>query len=152
MWLRPLQGTTQQGPLVHPMLSSSPNIEPSHSPKESFRARRQSHLKSSEKDSQILQKRTVERWAFQQLSWSSVPLRRLSPSESTYPRFTSPGTFRPQSFALSRRIAPRSDARPYFMPVTPMGFCSPRVFPHNQVRQLITHGLPSWPSSNTIAT
>jgi hypothetical protein len=33
-----------------------------------------------------------------------------------------PGTFRPQGFAPSRRLAPRSDVRPCFMPVTSMGF------------------------------
>jgi hypothetical protein len=36
MWLRPLQGTTQQGLLVLPSLSSPPNIEPSNPPKRIF--------------------------------------------------------------------------------------------------------------------
>jgi hypothetical protein len=57
-----------------------------------------------------------------QLSWSFLPLRRLSPGESTPPRFASPGTFRPQGFAPSRRLTPRPNARPCFMPETPMGF------------------------------
>jgi hypothetical protein len=73
------------------------------------------------------------RTAHQQLSWSFAPLRRLSLSESTKPRFASPGTFRPQGLSPSRRIAPRPDARPYFRPVTPLGFHSPGVFPHRQV-------------------
>jgi hypothetical protein len=58
----------------------------------------------------------------QLLSWSLLPLRRFNPSESTPPRLTSPGTFRPQGFAPSRRITPRSDVWPCFMPVAPMGF------------------------------
>lgn len=62
-----------------------------------------------------------------------LPLRRLSPSESTPRRFATPTTFRPQGFSPSRRLAPRSDARPCFMPVTPMGFRSPGVFPRCQV-------------------
>ena len=65
-----------------------------------------------------------------QLSWSSDPLRRLSPSESTPPRIAAPGTFRPQGFSPSRRLPPRSNAQPCFMPVTPMGFCPSGVFPH----------------------
>jgi hypothetical protein len=51
-----------------------------------------------------------------------LPLRRMSPSESTPRRLATPTTFRPQGFSPSRRIPPRSDARPCFMPVTPMGF------------------------------
>jgi hypothetical protein len=50
------------------------------------------------------------------------PLRRLSPSESTPRRLATPTTFRPQGFAPSRRLPPRSNARPCFMPVTSMGF------------------------------
>jgi len=64
-----------------------------------------------------------------QLSWSFWPLRRLSLSESTCPRFASPGTFRPQSFSPSRRLAPRPDVRPSFRSVTPLGFWLSRVFP-----------------------
>jgi len=51
-----------------------------------------------------------------------LPLRRLSPSESTSRRDATPTTFRPQGFSPSRRFAPHSDVRPCFMPVTPMGF------------------------------
>jgi hypothetical protein len=58
----------------------------------------------------------------QRLSWSFFPLRRLSPSESTPRRLATPTTFRPQGFAPSRRLSPRSNARPCFMPVTSMGF------------------------------
>jgi hypothetical protein len=36
MWLRLLQGTTQQGPLVQPVFSRSPDDEPSNSPKRIF--------------------------------------------------------------------------------------------------------------------
>jgi hypothetical protein len=61
------------------------------------------------------------------------PLRRLSPSESTPRRLATPTTFRPQGFAPSRRLTPRSNARPCFMPVTSMGFHSPGVFPRCQV-------------------
>jgi hypothetical protein len=58
----------------------------------------------------------------QRLSWSFFPLRRLSPSESTPRRLATPTTFRPQGFTPSRRLSPRSNARPCFMPVTSMGF------------------------------
>ena len=58
-----------------------------------------------------------------------LSLRRLSPSESTPRRFATPTTFRPQGFAPSRRLPPRSDARPCFMSVTPMGFQPFRDFP-----------------------
>jgi hypothetical protein len=133
MRLRPLQGTTQQGPLVQPVIlrpsdaepARTPEREPLCSPPESPR-----HLKET---TRILHGRTLERWAFQQLSWSSVPLRRMSSSESTQPRLTSPSTFRPQGFSPSRRLPPRLNARSCFIPVTPMGFCSPGIFPHNQV-------------------
>ena len=66
------------------------------------------------------------RW---QLSWSSAPLRRLSTSESTPPRFATPGTFRPQGFSPSRRLAPRPHLQSYFRLVTPMGFPLSRGFP-----------------------
>jgi len=68
----------------------------------------------------------------------------MSPGESTPPRLASPGTFRPQGFAPSRRFSPRLNARPYFMPETPMGFRSPGAFPHRQVHRLVAAGLPSW--------
>jgi hypothetical protein len=73
-----------------------------------------------------------------------LPLRRLSPSESTPRRIATPATFRPQGFSPSRRITPRSDARPCFMPETPMGFRSPGGYPHCQVPWLVTRELPSW--------
>jgi len=122
--------TGPAGPLV---LAHSPDDRPSNAPKESCRACRQSHHEPSEKNPWLLQGRTLERWTSQQLSWSSSSLRRISSSESTSPRFASPGTFRPQGFSPSRRLPPRSNARPCFMPETPMGFCSSRGFPHNQV-------------------
>lgn len=68
------------------------------------------------------------------LSWSFLPLRRISPSESTPRRLATPTTFRPQGFSPSRRLSPRSNARPCFMPVTSMGFHSPGVFPRCQVQ------------------
>ena len=68
------------------------------------------------------------------LSWSFLPLRRLSPSESTPRRLATPTTFRPQGFSPSRRLSPRSNARPCFIPVTSMGFHSPGVFPRCQVQ------------------
>jgi hypothetical protein len=79
----------------------------------------------------------------QQLSWSFVPLRRLSLSKSTQPRFATPSTFRPQGFSPSRRFPPRSDVRPCFVPVTPMGFRSPGGFPHCQVPGFVTPEIPS---------
>jgi hypothetical protein len=66
--------------------------------------------------------------AHRQLSWSSFPLRRLSSGESTPPRLASPGTFRPQGFTPSRRLAPRPNVRPCFMPETPMGFSTLQGF------------------------
>lgn len=78
------------------------------------------------------------------LSWSSSPLRRLSPGESTPPRLAIPSTFRPQGFTPSRRISPRPDVRPYFRPVTPMGFRSSGTFPRCQAPRLVTARLPSW--------
>jgi len=71
----------------------------------------------------------LRRGSRQQLSWSFFSLRRMNPSESTPPRLASPGTFRPQGFAPSRRFTPRSDLRPCFMPVTPLGFLPSRDFP-----------------------
>jgi hypothetical protein len=87
-------------------------------------ARQPSHNHRSE------EQRAVIRW---QLSWSFAPLRRLSPSESTPRRLATPTTFRPQGFTPSRRLAPRSNARPCFMPVTSLGFRSPGAFPRCQV-------------------
>jgi hypothetical protein len=71
----------------------------------------------------------LRRGSRQQLSWSFLSLRRMNPSESTPPRFASPGTFRPQGFAPSRRFAPRSDLRSCFIPVTSLGFLPFRDFP-----------------------
>jgi len=152
MWLRPLQGTTQQNPLVPPLPAGTPDEKPFESSEEDLRALRPSHHENSKEKSWLLRGRTLERWAFQQLSWSSSPLRRIGSSESTSPRLASPGTFRPQGFAPSRRFPPRSNARPCFMPVTSLGFCSPGVFPHNQVRSASAEGLPSWRSSTAATT
>jgi len=66
------------------------------------------------------------RW---QLSWSSTPLRRLSTSESTPPRLATPGTFRPQGFSPSRRLAPRPHLQSCFRLVTPLGLPLSRGFP-----------------------
>jgi hypothetical protein len=85
------------------------------------------------------------RTAHRQPSWSFSPLRRVSLSESTSPRFASPGTLRPQGFSPSRRITPRPDVRPYFRPVAPLGFRSSGAYPHRQVpRTLRPTELPSW--------
>jgi rubredoxin len=62
-----------------------------------------------------------------------LPLRRMSPSESTPRRLATPTTFRPQGFAPSRRLSPRSNVRPCFMPVTSMGFRPSGGFPRCQV-------------------
>jgi hypothetical protein len=147
MRLRPLQGTTQQGPPVHPVISCPPDDEPSNSPERESSCSPPESPRNLKETPWLLQGRTLERWVFRQLSWSSSPLRRISSSESTSPRFTSPGTFRPQGFSPSRRFAPRLNARPCFMPETPMGFHSPGTFPHNQALQLIAARLPSWRSS-----
>jgi hypothetical protein len=66
-----------------------------------------------------------------------LPLRRLSPSESTSRRLATPTTFRPQGFSPSRRFAPRPNARPCFMPVTPMGFALQGFSPTVRSRQLV---------------
>jgi len=58
--------------------------------------------------------------------------------------------FRPQGFSPSRRLAPRSNARPCFMPVAPMGFHPSGGFPRCQVPGLVTPGLPSWCCSPVI--
>ena len=87
-------------------------------------------------------RKTLDHRAFRQLSWSSSPLRRMSSGESTSPRLASPGTFRPQGFSPSRRFAPRPSARPCFMPVTPLGFCSSGIFPHSQVLRLPPRDYP----------
>jgi hypothetical protein len=63
------------------------------------------------------------------LSWSLAPLRRLSTSEFTPPRFATPGTFRPQGFSPSRRLTPRPHLQPCFRLVTPLGFPLSRGFP-----------------------
>jgi hypothetical protein len=85
------------------------------------------------------------RTAHRQPSWSFPPLRRFNLSESTVPRFASPGPFRPQGFSPSRRITPRPDVRPYFRPVAPLGFRSSGVYPHRQVpRTRRLTELPSW--------
>jgi hypothetical protein len=78
-----------------------------------------------------------------QLSWSSMPLRRVGTSESTPPRFAEPGTFRPQGFSPSRRITPRLHVRPCFMPVTSLGFCPSGIFPRCQHPRLVAPELPS---------
>jgi hypothetical protein len=71
--------------------------------------------------------------AFQQLSWSFLPLRRLSLSKSTSSRFASPGSVPSPGF-LTLSTVYSSPRRPtIFRLVTPMGFRSPRVFPHHQV-------------------
>jgi hypothetical protein len=85
MRLRPLQGTTQQGPLVHPVLSRPPDARPSSTPKGEPSCSPPESPRNLKETTRILQRRTLERWAFQQLSWSSVPLRRVSSGESTHP-------------------------------------------------------------------
>jgi hypothetical protein len=112
-------------------------------PRGRHHARRQQHPRSLGETARIRRGRTLDRWAFRLLSWSSSPLRRLSSGESTAPRFTSPGTFRQQGFSPSRRLAPRLNVRPCFMPVTPMGFRSPGISPHSQVPAASAARLPS---------
>jgi hypothetical protein len=74
-----------------------------------------------------------------------LPLRRISPSESTPRRLATPTTFRPQGFAPSRRLTPRSNAQPCFMPVTPMGFPLFRGLPSlSGLSDSSPVRLPSW--------
>jgi hypothetical protein len=80
----------------------------------------------------------------QHLPWSSSPLRRLSPGESTYLRFTSPDTFRPQGFSPSRRFTPRPDLPALFQTGNALGVRSSGAFPYCQLLRLITDNLPSW--------
>jgi hypothetical protein len=80
-----------------------------------------------------------------------LPLRRISSSESTPRRFATPTTFRPQGFAPSRRLSPRSNARPCFMPVTPMGFPPFRGFPSlSGLASSSPVRLPSWRFSSAV--
>jgi hypothetical protein len=80
-----------------------------------------------------------------------LPLRRISPSESTPRRFATPTTFRPQGFAPSRRFTPRSNARSCFIPVTSMGFQPYRGFPSlSGLSSLSPVRLPSWRSSSAM--
>jgi hypothetical protein len=65
----------------------------------------------------------------------AVPLMRFGPLQrsryvrSTVPGFASPGRFRPQGFAPSRRLTPSRTVRPCFMPVTLMGLSPPEPSP-----------------------
>jgi len=74
----------------------------------------------------------------------SLPLRRLSPRESTPPRFASPGTFRPQGFSPSRRFTPRQDLPALFQTGNALGVRPSGVFPRCQVPRLLAVKLPSW--------
>ena len=79
------------------------------------------------------------------LSWGSRPLRRLSHGGSTVPEFTSLRSLRSQDFSSSQRFAPRHTVRPYFMPVTSLGF---HPSEHSPLRSRATsrRPLPSWRS------
>jgi hypothetical protein len=95
----------------------------------------------------LLASRCNDQQDHQRLSWSFFPLRRMSLSESTPLRFAKPDTFRPQGFSPSRRVTPRPDVRPCFMPVAPMGFSALQGFtPATRSSRLVTTGLPSWRS------
>jgi hypothetical protein len=149
MRLRPLQGTTRLGPPVHPALAFPTGDEPFDTPEGASPGPTPASPRSLEETAWIRRGKTLDHWAFRQLSWSSSPLRRMNSGESTSPRLASPGRFRPQGFSPSRRIAPRPSARPCFIPVTPMGFCSPGIFPHSQVRRLPPSDYPLGVSPRT---
>jgi hypothetical protein len=77
------------------------------------------------------------------LSWSSAPLRRLSPTESTVPRLASPGPFRPQGLSPSRRLAPRSDLPALFRAGNALGVSPFRGFPPPPAPEARHPGPPS---------
>jgi len=137
MRLRPLQGPTRHGPPTHDHAVTLDGYLAFGGPKGPPRARSpEQGFREPDRPvgpSRPQPPRRGPRCRRRRLSWSLLPLRRLSPGESTPPRLASPGTFRPQGFSPSRRLAPRLDVRPCFMPETPMGFRPSGVSPHRQV-------------------
>lgn len=78
------------------------------------------------------------------LSWSFVPLRRISPGESTPPRFANTG-YVPSTGFPTLSTAYSSPERPaLFQTGSARGVRPPGVFPRCQVPQLVTAELPSW--------
>jgi hypothetical protein len=83
-----------------------------------------------------------------QLSWSLLPLRRLSPSESTPPRFANTG-YVPSTGFLTLSTAFSSLERPaLFHADSAHGVRPTGSSPHCQVPLLVAPGLPSWRCSS----
>jgi hypothetical protein len=79
-----------------------------------------------------------------QLSWSLLPLRRLSPSESTPPRLANTGYVPPTGF-LTLSTACSSLERPaLFHAGNALGVRPSGSSPHCQVPTLVAPRLPSW--------
>jgi hypothetical protein len=71
------------------------------------------------------------------------PFQRFQPWKPGYLGLTAPDTFRLQGFAPSCRFASSTAFRPYFMPVTLLGF-SFRAFPPRRAFGPSRNRLPSW--------
>jgi hypothetical protein len=82
---------------------------------------------------------TAQAWP---LSWGSFPFGAYDRPEPTNPGLASPGTLRLQAFTASWRLASPDASRPYFMPVTPLGFALQSFFPSSSRIPLGT-ALPS---------
>jgi hypothetical protein len=76
------------------------------------------------------------------LSWGSFPFGAFGRPEPTHPGLASPGTLRLQAFTASWRLASPDASRPYFMPVTPLGFALQSLSPSSSRVPLGT-ALPS---------
>jgi hypothetical protein len=76
------------------------------------------------------------------LSWGSFPFGASGRPEPTNPGLASPGTLRLQTFTASWRLASPDAFRPYFMPVTPLGFALQSFFPSSS-RVPLGSALPS---------
>jgi hypothetical protein len=121
--LRPLQGATQRGP---------PDVRHSIAGSTHYAIRRSRSRK------------TRPGGRGRQLSWSLVPLRRLSPSESTPPRFAKAG-YVPSSGFLTLSTACSSLERPtLFHAGNARGVRPTGSSPHCQVSTLVAPRMPSW--------
>jgi hypothetical protein len=127
MRLRPLQGATRRGP---------PNIQPSIA----------SSTHSAIRGSRSREARPGGRC--RQLSWSLLPLRRLSPSESTPPRFAKAG-YVPSSGFRTLSTAFSSLGRPALFHAGNVDWVRPSWSSANfQVPPIFASGLPSWRCSS----
>jgi hypothetical protein len=142
--LRPLQGTTRQGPPVHPSARlSSGRLALRAPPKEASSCPPPATPAQPRRDRSDPPRENPRSLGFpaalvEFYAPTTLELRRVH-----FTPVFSPGTFRPQGVSPSRRLAPRLNARPCFMPVTPMGLCSPGISPHSQVSAALAARLPS---------